>query len=108
MSEKPFEFVHYALQLRPHLQNLINDKIYLCLAQPDVTSRIIYNVVGDIMKKLKQMNINDDPEHKDIVVRNLAYGVSAGNADQKNYSNWCKANDKVLSNKEKVKYQIEK
>ena len=54
------------------------------------------------------MNINDDPEHEDTVVRNLAYGVSAGNVDQKHYSNWCKANEKVLINKEKVKCQIEK
>ena len=39
------------------------------------------------------MNINDDPNHNDTVVRNLAYGISAGNNDLQNYSKWWKAND---------------
>ena len=81
MDDRPFEFVHNTLKLRPELQNLIDDKILMCLAQPEVTFRKIQDIVGDMMKRLKQMNINEDPDHKDTVVRNLAFGVSAGNVD---------------------------
>ena len=39
MSDRPFEFVYYALKMRPHLLNIINDKILFCLASPDLFFR---------------------------------------------------------------------
>ena len=48
------------------------------------------------------MSINDDQDHSDDVVRNLAYGISAGNIDLQNYEKWCVANDKALANKRRV------
>ena len=42
------------------------------------------------------------------MVRNLAYGVSAGTSDLKNYERWVQSNDKAIERKQNVKNQIEK
>ena len=63
------------------------------MASPEWIIRKIYDIIGDIFKRMKQLNINDDPDHEDTVVRNLAYGVSAGTKDLKNYEKWIKSND---------------
>ena len=55
------------------------------------------------MKRLKQLNINEDINQDDLVVRNLAYGISAGNNDLQNYEKWSKANVKALKKKLNVK-----
>ena len=48
----------------------------------------IVDYVGDILKRFKQLKINDDENHKDVVVRNLAVGMPAGSKDFKNYERW--------------------
>lgn len=78
MDDRPFEFVFNSLKLRPHLLNIINNKYLFCLTSPETYIRKLYDFIGDMFKRFKQLNVNDDEEHKDSVVRNLAFGVSAG------------------------------
>lgn len=107
MDDRPFEFVYNVLKLRPHLMNIFNDKILLCMTDPSLIFRKIYDIIGDMLKRFKQMNINDDPDHKAVAVRNLAYGISAGNNDLQNYEKWTVVNDRALENKKRVKNSIE-
>ena len=67
----------------------------------------MYDIIGDVSKRFKQLNINDDENHTDVVVRNLAIGISAGEKDLSKYGKWFKFNDRVLRNKLNVKTQIQ-
>ena len=93
MDDRPFEFVFNSFKLRPHLLNIINNDILFCLASPELFLRKLYDIIGDMSKRLKQLKINKDQGHHDVVVRNLACGISAGNNGLKNYEKWVNLND---------------
>ena len=99
MGDRPFEFVFNTLKMRPYLQNIIDSEILLCMSQPAVYFRKIKDLIGDIFKRFKQLNFNDDPKHDCTVVRNLAYGVSAGNVELQDYKKWSKFHDKTIIKK---------
>ena len=105
MDERPFEFVYNAIKQRPHLLNIINNNYLYCLNDPEFTIRRLYDIIGDILKRLKQLKIHENNQNG-IVVRNVAMGISAGTVDFKNYLNWTKAHDKKMMNKENVKNQV--
>ena len=89
---RPYEYVHYALKMRPELLKIINDNYTFCLIDPESYMRKLCDIIGDILKRFKQLMVNYMGE-KTLIIRNLAIGVPAGFNDFKSYSKWSKFND---------------
>ena len=106
MDDRPFEFIYNALKLRPHLLNLITNNYLYCLNDPEHTIRTMGNIISDMFKRWKQLCINEDDDNEDTVVKNLAFGISAGTQDLVSYEKWLESNEKTLKNKKNVKDQI--
>ena len=81
MNEIPFDFVRYAVEKRAHIKAMIENNVVMCLSQPYITFRKIYDSVGDILKKFKKSIQNNQNIHQKTFVRNLAYGISAGSGE---------------------------
>ena len=88
MDDRPFEAIYNAMKVRPQLLSIVNTDYLFCLTSPEFYTRKLSDIIGDIFKRFKQLNVNDDDDYSDIVVRNLAFGVSAGSNDLKCYEKW--------------------
>ena len=55
----------------------ITDNYKFCLEDPEINMRKLYNCIGDILKRFKQLKL-DDNNPKEVVVRNFAFGQPAG------------------------------
>ena len=53
MSDRPIEYVYYAIKRRPFLLNIINDNLKYCLDEPDSNMRKLYDCIGDNLKRFK-------------------------------------------------------
>ena len=75
------------------------------MTSPEFFIRRLYDIIGDILMRLKQLSISEenDIEHRDDVVRNLAFGVSAGYNDLSKYQKWVISNDIAFEKKLRVK-----
>ena len=105
MESMPFEFVYSYLKARPTLLSIIKDRVGFC-HRPNETFRLLYNTIGDLFKRYKQLHFNDD-DGSDYAVRTLGIGISAGVQDLKNYEKWLKANTKSIENKRRIKGLVE-
>ena len=67
--------------------------------------RKLYNCIGDILKRFKQL-ILDEKKPESVVVRNFAFGQPAGADQLAKYEKWSKINDDVMTRKKKVKKNL--
>lgn len=106
MHDRPFESMYFVMKLRPKLIQHLNDNI-LGLRKPDQFFRELYDILGDMFKRFKQLSVNEDEDNSDVVVRNLAFGVSAGVRNLRTYEKWLERNHEKIQNKLNVKRQIQ-
>ena len=82
MEDRPIEYVYYAINQRPFLLSIINDNFKYCLEDPEVNMRHLYNRIGDILKRFKQLKFDekkpDDQGVHPVVIRNYAFGQPSG------------------------------
>ena len=77
--------------MKPKLLEIISNDILFCMVNPDLQMRKVSDLVGDLLKRYKQlkMNIKNAEELKNTeIVRNLAIGISAGSLDLVDYDHW--------------------
>ena len=71
----------------------INDNVAFCVRDPETNMRKLYNTIGDILKRFKQLKFDDkspDNEEGDhpTVVRNYAFGQPSGADDLAKFEKW--------------------
>ena len=107
MNDRPFEFVHIANSIKPKLLDIINDKYLYSLTEPDVYMKQLTNMTSDILKRFKQLTVDDTRFLKVPVVRNFGFGVPAGTTDLQSFSKWSNFyGDKQISKNSRIKNEI--
>ena len=88
MSDRPVEYIFFALKKRPFLLSMINNNTKFCMEDPESNMRVLYDSIADILKKFKQLKFDEKNADEVDVVRNLAFGQPSGAVDLKTFKNW--------------------
>ena len=87
INTRPPEFVFQVMQIRRSMQRIINDKIFFCLVDPERTSRMLSDLVGDYMSAFQEMTMQPKEENAEVR-KNLLFGIAGGNKNSKKFDDW--------------------
>ena len=62
MADRPFEYVYYAIKLRPQILEIVTNNNYFTMVNPELFMRKLTDLIGGILKKYKSMKLDEDPD----------------------------------------------